>query len=273
MQDSAPGQGLLADAMSTVRVRVIHLAERIELKSVGAGPRLASNPLLIEAGERGCAALFRYGVAVLFNLTALEEASFLRLLEPFTAQPTDNPESDELDILVDPDSAEGLGPNQTLVLHGLGVERLQCVADILSKSVILQHYEKRVADAFDRIEPIAASLERHGRSRHRSRVLLRHIGSILLIQHRMVGRVEVTEKPELLWEQPEVERLWLRLEEEYELDERHRALERKLELINRTVETVVDLLHTNRSLRLEWYIVILIVIEVFLMLYELALGR
>ncbi|MGH8589703.1 MAG: hypothetical protein ACREXX_10350 [Gammaproteobacteria bacterium] len=47
------------------------------------------------------------------------------------------------------------------------------------------------------------------------------------------------------------------------------ALHRKLEVIGQTVETVLDLLQSRRSLRVEWYIVILIVAEIFLSLYEM----
>ena len=50
--------------------------------------------------------------------------------------------------------------------------------------------------------------------------------------------------------------------------ERQLALERKLEVISRTAETVLDLLQARRSLRVEWYIVILIVMELLLSLYQ-----
>jgi required for meiotic nuclear division protein 1 len=87
----------------------------------------------------------------------------------------------------------------------------------------------------------------------------------------MVGRVEVADKPELLWDRPELGRLYGRLEDEYELIERHVALERKLALLSRTVETLLDLLQDKRNLRVEWYIVVLIVIEILLTLYQLFL--
>jgi uncharacterized Rmd1/YagE family protein len=61
----------------------------------------------------------------------------------------------------------------------------------------------------------------------------------------------------------------MRLESEFELRERHLALERKLDLISRTAETLLKLLNNNRALRVEWYIVILIVAEIMLTLYEL----
>jgi uncharacterized Rmd1/YagE family protein len=51
---------------------------------------------------------------------------------------------------------------------------------------------------------------------------------------------------------------------EFELQERAAILDRKIELISRTVETVLDLLQKRRSVLLGWYIVILILIEITL---------
>jgi uncharacterized Rmd1/YagE family protein len=73
----------------------------------------------------------------------------------------------------------------------------------------------------------------------------------------------------VLWENPELDRLWKRLESEYEIGERQIALERKLEMLSGTAETLLGMLQDRRTLRVEWYIVILIVVEIFLTLYEL----
>jgi uncharacterized Rmd1/YagE family protein len=59
------------------------------------------------------------------------------------------------------------------------------------------------------------------------------------------------------------------LEDEYELRERHTGLERKLAVITRTAETVLNLLQHKSGLRVEWYIVALIVFEIGLSLYEM----
>lgn len=85
----------------------------------------------------------------------------------------------------------------------------------------------------------------------------------------MVGLVEIEDKPEQLWDWPNLERLYLRLEDEYEIRERHRVLERKLALISRTAQTVLDLMQHQSAVRVEWYIVILIVVEILLNIYEL----
>ncbi|HYN37954.1 MAG TPA: RMD1 family protein, partial [Rhodospirillales bacterium] len=167
--------------------------------------------------------------------------------------------------------AEGIDTGGAIRLKQVTKDRLLIIADVLAKSVILAYDEKRVAEVFDRIEPVAESL--HRRPVVSVRQLLGHIGDVLITQHRMVGRVEVTEKPELLWDQPELERLYLRLQEEYELPERDRALTRKLDLISQTASTALGLLQAKRSLRVEWYIVLLIVLEIFLTLYEMFVAR
>jgi len=51
--------------------------------------------------------------------------------------------------------------------------------------------------------------------------------------------------------------------------ERHLVLEEKMETISRTAQALLDLIQTRRSLRVEWYIVILIVVVILLTLYEL----
>ena len=251
-----------------VKIHALFVGGRIDLRGLEASRLLPGLPLMINAGEQGYAVLFRYGAVVLFNLNPMEEVSFLAHLAPLVRDPFETPDSDVIEIHIDPAKEERVD-NNVMSLKDSRAERLQVVADILAKSVVLDHYEKRVGDVFDRIEPLADNLQKRGRSAYKDVELLRHIGGTLLIQHTTVGRVEIEEKPEILWEQPELERLYVRLEDEYELRERHLALERKLDLISRTAETLLDLLQHKRSLRVEWYIVILIVIEILLSLYQL----
>jgi uncharacterized Rmd1/YagE family protein len=88
----------------------------------------------------------------------------------------------------------------------------------------------------------------------------------------MVGRAEIGEKPELLWEHPNLERLYALLEAEFEVRERLAVMERKLELAGRTARTLVDLINARHSLRVEWYIVALILFEILLTLYGMWSG-
>jgi uncharacterized Rmd1/YagE family protein len=253
--------------------RALLLGQRIDLRPVSRAEPLGLSPLAISAGERGVAVLFRYGVAVLINMAPLEQSSFLETLAPLVGESLEQPEVERVDIEIDPGADDIVDGKGVIRLRNLTIERLQLVADALAKSVSLAFDEARVARAFDRIEPVARSLREQGGGKTApSRELLRHIGDVLITRHRLVGRVEVAEKPDLLWDRPELERLYQRLAEEFELPERDRAFSRKLELISQTATTALTLIETRHSLRVEWYIVILIVIEIVLTLYELFLA-
>ena len=251
-----------------LKVYALFVGRRMELRGLESSRLLPVLPLIISAGDQGYAVLFRYGAVVLFNLDPAAQASFLNNIRHLVREPFDTPATETIDIHIDASREERM-ENNVISLKDTRPERLQVVADILAKSVVLDHYEKRVGDVFDRIEPLADRLQRKGRTAFKDVELLRHIGGTLMIQHTTVGRVEIDEKPEILWEQPELERLYVRLEDEYELRERHVALERKLDLISRTAETLLELMQHKRSLRVEWYIVILIVVEILLTLYEM----
>jgi uncharacterized Rmd1/YagE family protein len=253
------------------KARATLIGERIELKSLSEVDTLATNPLTLRVRNGGgVVTLYRYGVAVLFDVAPLDEATFLAQLQPLVANPYATPETETLEVHVEAGAREGV-TGGVVMLENAAVERLQVIADVLSKSTLLSLYERRVAGEFDRIEPLAAELDRSGRIRGHSRDLLKKLGAMLLVEHRMVGRAEVSEKPEILWDNPGLEGLFVKLEDEFELKERHLALERKLNLISQTAHTVLELLSSKHSLRVEWYIVILIVLEILLTLYQLFL--
>ncbi|MFE4107009.1 RMD1 family protein [Almyronema epifaneia] len=256
----------------TLQARALFLGQSLDLEPFSTTNSLATTPLMVKAGDQGCAVLFDYGAVIVIGLSPLEEVNFLAALEALVTAPFAEPETEEITIHLDGAKA-GKVENDTLWLAEFDIPSLQIVSDILAKSVVLAHYEMGAAAVFDRIEPFAASLQQLSNNRKQANELLRQIGSTLLIQHKMVGRVEIIDKPELLWEFPDLDRLYLRLEDEYEIRERHLALERKLDLVSRTAETALELQHQNTGLRLEWYVVILIVIEVLLSLYDLFAKR
>ncbi|NUM56578.1 MAG: RMD1 family protein [Candidatus Hydrogenedentes bacterium] len=251
-----------------IRANAVLLADRIETPLLDVTGRIATTPLTIRAGSAGCVVVFRYGAVIMFGLEPIEEAAFLTDIKKLINEPHERLYQEQAELEID-SAADERVVQGVIVLRDAGVERLQLVADVLAESVVLERYEDIIAKTFDRVEPLAAALERGNWTFRSSKKLLSHIGGAMLIEHKMVGRIEVAEKPEVLWERVELEPLYARLATEYELRERQAALERKLKLTSRTVETVLDLLHHRRNLRVEWYIVILIVVEIMLTLYEM----
>ena len=246
------------------------LGERLDTRTLEHDGALATAPLALPVEGGGVAVLFRYGAVILFDTAPEPAERFLARLDPLLTEKFATTEREDLHILVRADTEQLVDGAGNILLRDRTVERLQLVADVLAKNLVLSHYEARMAAIFDRIEPLAGNLRQKGRAGVPGKVLLQHIGEVLSMQQKMVGRVETGEKPELVWEHPELDRLYMRLAEEYELRDRGRAIDRKLDIVSRTVETLLSLEQTRSSLRVEWYIVALIVAELLIAAYSLV---
>ena len=254
-----------------LKARALLLGDRLDLKLFKIADCLATTPLTMEVdAEGGIAVLFRYGVAVLFGVKSTDEDRFIGSLKPLLTKPYPAPETEEMEIHC---GRSSIGVQSGAVsLDRISLEKLQIIADALSKSLVLTLYEKKVAGEFDKIEPLAQELATHGKVSAGSRQLLSKIGSMLLIEHRMVGRAEIGDKPETLWEFPNLEGLYASLEDEFELKERQSALDRKLGLISDTAQTLADVWDNKQLHKLEWYVIGLIAFEIVISLFELG-GR
>lgn len=254
-----------------MKARALLLGDRLDLKLFKLADCLATTPLTLEVdADGGIAVLFRYGVVVLFGVKTLDEVRFVESLKPLLTNPYPAPEMEDVDIHC---GMNGIGVQSGAIsLDEFSLEKLQVIADALSKNLVLSLYEKKVAGEFDKIEPLAQELAAYGRVSAGSRKLLSKIGHMLLIEHRMVGRAEIGDKPETLWDFPQLGGLYASLEDEFELKERQLALDRKLGLISDTAQTLADVWDNRQLHKLEWYVIGLILFEIVLSLYE-RIGR
>ena len=245
-----------------IAVHAILVGDRLTIDRTGHPDVVSTAPFCFRQRD-GYVAVFRYGAIVLIGLTPAEEKAALTEFSGDT--PRNNIiEEENLALELRPDQDEGLSASGILQIKELSVAHVLVLADILAKSVALARYERELASVFDTIEPAATTLAISGRIPKDRKALLRLIGSALLAQHRVSGRIAFAEKPDILWEHPELERFYARLEDEYEIIERGTLLNGKMTVIGSAAETFTDLMDTARSARLELLIVLLIVAELII---------
>ena len=253
----------------TVRLRGILLGERINTTKLEHGEVLSTAPLAYRVGD-GFAVIFRYGVVVFAGLTRDEEASALALLRPHVTGAVSTPEDETVNVVCGPAGREDeVPPGGPIAVKDLTTPRLLVVADALAKSVALARYERLMSSVFDELDPLAQTLARHGQVKATRKRLLQLIGQALLVEQRVSGRIAADDKPDVLWDRPEFERLYARLDDEYELAERAESLTRKLSVLQETARILTELLDVQRSARLEVTIILLIMIEIVLTLVTL----
>lgn len=245
-------------------VRALLLGVRIDTRNLAN----FVEPERLTLKGMGTAFVFRYGVLVLFAATPAIEQELIAALEGHIIDPMVSPEIETASIEIRPNADEQVSANGHIILREATPARLLLTATVLARSVVLSRDETHIAEAFDRIEPLVAKLREQGRAGLPIRRVMQHIGDVLAVRHRVVGRAQISEKPDLLWDHPELDRLYGRLEAEFELGDRARAIERKLEVIGDAADVLLELVQDKRSLRLELAVVILIAFEVILNLYQ-----
>src|SRR5262245_32201521 len=247
--------------------RALQIAERIDLKGLERPDQFSSSPLGFRTASGGTVALFRFGAAVFIGLNPLEEEAIIRDLKGRLVEPLAEKESETAQIAIRADGEDQPLPDGTIVLKDDSPERLLLLAEAIAMSAALSYDERRIAQAFDRVVVIASSLKQRKLLTGSQGELVEQIGEALLIQQRLAGRVELADRPDVLWDHPELERLWVKLTDEYDIGPRARAIGQRLEVIRETADTMADLLSTRTSHRLEWYIIILICLELFVGLF------
>jgi len=234
-------------------------------RSVMQLPRVLEN----DAGVR--IAILRWGAVVLAEPAESERIDIPPEVIGKVTGAFERRETESAFIVVGDPEASVASSEGNFTLLDFSVERFSVLADALAKSAALGHDEQRIGAVFEQLEPFARQLAQTGGTM-RSRASLKLLGGALLAQHRMVGRVEFDEKPDILWDRPDLLRLYNRLDEEYELGERGRGLSRKLKVIEETAQAIADVSDAHISRRLEIAIVAMIAFEIILTLGTMAFG-
>src|SRR5262249_27661382 len=161
--------GSTEPGQEAIGVRALLLGERLDTRALESGRTLATAPLAISLPDGAVAVLFRYGAGVLFGASREAGDDFIRSIRPSITEPVSAVEEEQARVIIALDAEQLIDAAGNILLRERSVERLQLVADVLAKNLVLTHYETRIAAIFDRIEPLAAPLRKHGRSGARSK--------------------------------------------------------------------------------------------------------
>lgn len=145
---------------------------------------------------------------------------------------------------------------------------LDIICFVIAKSVALERIEERVETVLDEMENLIALLGR-GKLGISDRNLSKLASSILNFKYTSIAHIMVLDKPEITWENPEADRLYLTLANLFELDQRYQEIKHKSETLLDITGVFTGLSHARRATRLEWTIILLIFIEIVIYLFEI----
>ncbi|MDD7794406.1 RMD1 family protein [Clostridium sp. 'White wine YQ'] len=138
---------------------------------------------------------------------------------------------------------------------------LDMTALVLAKSVALETIENRVSEVLDEVEKIIVSL-RKGKVNLRGKKAAAIIGRVLSFKHTTISYIMLLDKPDITWKNQDAEIFFNDIADLFELDERYKVLNAKIQSLLDTIEIFADLSHTRTSTILEIIVILLILIEV-----------
>jgi uncharacterized Rmd1/YagE family protein len=207
----------------------------------------------------GEAFYFAFGAAVFRDVAPGDrDAEIARLGRGRTLHPA----ADEtLIVREEPASSPGVSGG-VLTVDRLTAPRAGIVALTVAQSAAVEYYERIVADMFERTAKWIDLLETRGTVPYAVRPLHRFIGEAVGVRSEVTVVLHLLDKPDETWDDPAMDAIYDDLRDEFDLVDRHDALEQKLKNVQESLELILDVARDRRLVFLEAAIVALIVFEI-----------
>lgn len=154
-------------------------------------------------------------------------------------------------------------------VKSINLDKLSLLADVLAQSVAIDYFDYLTDEIIYKFEQVNIALERRGKLLTSGKLLNKTIGTANTILQSSITRMALLDKPELVWEEAELESFYLSLRKMFELDDRFRIIEFKTQYIRDTSELSLTMLTNHRMLILEAAIVFLFVVDLALFVFEI----
>jgi uncharacterized Rmd1/YagE family protein len=268
--------------VSTLSVNAYGFAATFRLKDLvsvftdwGAEVSLEKDQLVArlppQAGHDRLAIFFDFGAIVFAGVDAGERERIIKAVSARLQPEPHAPLTEDFLVEVRPGAQVEVLFDRVIVPVA-SLPFLHIVSLLLAQSVAMDYYEEDVQEILQRTGTITQTLQTAGRLPGRVRDLVRFIGSCIATKNGVIATLSLFDKPDATWENPELDRLYNALRLMLEIDDRFRALEAKLRMIQENLVLLADLSQQRSTWRLELTVVLLILVEVVIMLWQMLKG-
>ncbi|GME97155.1 unnamed protein product [Ambrosiozyma monospora] len=132
----------------------------------------------------------------------------------------------------------------------------------ISRSTRLAILESSLERHINMTKDTTKKLSRGERLRLSAKDVLSSSGRLLLLRGKLNLYSQLTETPDLYWDEPNLEKIYTDISKVLEVNARANVLNKKLDYASEDAQTLVELLKSRNESKLEWIIIYLIVIEV-----------
>ncbi len=206
---------------------------------------------------------FPYGVTVCWGLDEKEVDAFLKDADKVADEPLDHYEKDEYVFSIG-DQAR-INKNE-IFLPAADTLSLIALSHGLAQSVKLEAFESTVQKTYNNSKHIPIALSKAGGIPLSRKEIRRMMGQLFLERNSINLQWDVLDTPEFFWQNLQLEPLYTMVSSHLDIENRVKVLNQRLDIVHELFEMLGNELNHQHSSRLEWTIIILIVVEVVIML-------
>jgi uncharacterized Rmd1/YagE family protein len=245
--------------------------ENFSLKDIAPGyPEARRSPRELRYVLPGGGEVFLYpfGAAVFHNVPRDGREAEVERLRRATPSLTAQPIREELTLREASNEAAGIRDG-VFVIDRLTDARSGIVALTVAQSASMEYYEKLVDGMFGRTGALVDRLEKSGTVSVSTRPLHRFIGEAISTRSEVFTILSLLDKPDEVWDDPVMDRIYAELRSEFDLTDRYASLELKLRSVQEALELILDVARERRLILLEIAVILLIALELILPLLKL----
>lgn len=259
----------MSSSMRTIPVLAFDVATSFDLAALRPqaeawGKLIERSPVILELENDHYVVVFPYGSAVFFNMHESEAKAWLERLKPYAARANRREFTDSFTLSIG-DTRKIHATTEELSVKQFMVDTVKLVAIVLSRSVGLEYYEELIDRTLARLEESVDRLSREGRLVSGRRTLVKQVGLALAIHHELAYNLQLLDDPDIVWERgEEMQQLYDHMSAQFSITKRAQAVERKLDIIARSSEFLIERLQDRTANMLEWGIIALFIIDLVL---------
>ena len=219
-----------------------------------------SDELYFEIGEYKYVYVFQYGMISFFNVSDVDIERAISKLSSYFVEPLTEKHSEEIVIEI---QAKTLQVHfDKVILPELHSETIRLVMLNASQSVALARFSEITELLLAETNEHTKFLERRGKLDISGGKLKRFIGKTLNIKNKISENLYIFDSPDIAWEDESLNKLNNDLKSSFDLKDRYRVIHDRIDIIKENLELFKDIMDHRESSRLEWIIIILILVEV-----------
>lgn len=211
--------------------------------------------------------VFDYGVVVFGNYDEKDKTELIAFIHPFATKLVHLDLSEEYRIIIDSDIDRAIVKNDWVTVPQLDASVLHIVMLNIGQSVALEYYETLTNELITSSRQYIVELETKGKLSISKTNLLKYIGKVLNVKNSIIDNLYILDDPNLVWDNEDLNLLNRRLKLNFDINPRFKDLDYRLEIVEDNLTLFTEVLNVRESNRLEWIIIILIVIEILIALF------